>query len=194
MVRKNSLDRGNDTYTMLIDLILGLSPNQVKLLYQELKARYTTRAHTKKWTPEGEVDKEKGRIRLTEYQFKALRLKFGETYMKHALFELDNYIKFLELHQDESKYRGKLCQINSRTHSKELDYGGWVYDKCKKYINKLEECNLSVNPLLIEDFSVAKKYIELMPISMRRQPDVLFLIEKFPELEYLLNQQDDSIQ
>ena len=186
MARKISQDRGNDNYTMLIDLILSLTPNQVKLLYQELKARYTNRGHTKKYNVDGEIDKENGRIRLTEYQYKALKLKYGETYMKHAMRELDGYIEFLELHQDIGKYRSKLCQINSRTHSKELDYGGWVYDKCKKYISAIDTNTIIVNPFLIEDISVARKYIESLSPSMRKMPDVIWLVEKFPELNDLI--------
>ena len=182
MARKESLDHGNDNYTVLIDLILSLTPTQVKLLLQELKARYTNRGHTKKYNREGVIDKEHGRIRLTEYQYKTLRLKFGDTYMKHAMYEMDNYIEWLELHQDIGKYRSKLCQLNYRTHSKEFDYGGWIYDKCKKYIRPLEDVNVCVNPLLIEDISVARKYIESLPMSMRQQPDVMGLLIKFPEL------------
>lgn len=187
MARKVDLDRGNDNYSMLIDLIMSLTPKQVKLLYQELKARYTSRAHTKIYNELGEQDKEQGKIRLTEYQYKTLRTKYGDNYIHKSFHVLTEYIKYLELHQDISKYRSKLCQLNSRTHSKELDYGGWVYDKCKGYIIKQDEItNLTVNPFLIDDFSVAKKYIECLPPSMRRQPDVMFLVEKFPELNDLI--------
>lgn len=185
MVRKESLDHGNDNYTMLIDLILNLTPTQVKMLYQELKARYTNRGHTKRYNALGELDKEHGRIRLTEYQFKTLRLKYGKTYMQKALNEMDEYIAWLELHQDIGKYRSKLCQLNSRTHAKEFDAGGWVYDKCKKYINQVNT-DVCVSPFLIEDISVARKYIEALPLSMRKMPDVMWLVEKFPELQELV--------
>lgn len=191
MARKESLDHGNDDYTMLIDLILSLSPNRAKQLLQELKSRFTNRGHTKLYNTEGEIDKEKGKVRLTEYQYKALRTKYGDTYMKHSLKEMTNYIEWLEAHQDVGKYRSKLLQLNSRTHVKELDYDGWVYEKNKKYIRALEApINISVNPFLINDISVARKYIEALPFSMRRMPDVLYLVEKFPELDVLINNEE----
>lgn len=182
MARKDSLERGNDNYTKAIDIILNLTPTQIKLLLPELVARYTKKGHTKLYTSDGVIDKEKGKVRLTEYQYKTLKLKYGDTYMRHSMEELTNYIKWLELHQDISKYKSKLMQLNSRTHAKELDYGGWVYDKCKKYIKTISEINLNVNPYLIEDISVARKYIACMSPALRREPDVQFLFEKFPEL------------
>jgi hypothetical protein len=182
MVRKKSLERGNDNYTMLIDLILSLTPNQVKLLYQELKARFTNRGHTRLYNLEGEIDKEKGKVRLTPYQYQAIRTKYGDNYMKHALKEMTEYLTWLELHQDIPKYRSQLLKLNSRTHSKEMDYDGWIYNKCKKYISEVLSENVKVNPFLIDDISVARKYIESLSPEMRRMPDVICLLEKFPEL------------
>lgn len=190
MARKESLERGNDNYTMLIDLILNLTPKQVKLLYTELKSRYSGRAMTKVYNELGEIDKENGKVRLTEHQYKTLRVKYGDTYMNKALHVMSEYIRFLELHQDESKWRSKLQTLKARTHCKELEFGGWVYDKCKSYICKQEDIsNISINPFTIDDISVAKKYIEALPLSMRKQPDVIWLIEKFPELNNLLEEE-----
>ena len=185
MARKQSLDRGNDNYTMLIDIILNLSPKQAEKLYQELKIRYTTRGHTKLYTPEGIEDKEKGLVRLTKHQYSTLRLKYGDSYIKQAILEMEKYIKFLKQHEDVAKYRTKLMDLNSRTHSKELDHGGWVYEKCKGYINVNIEPQMPVNPFLINDISVARKYIESLSEEMRKMPDVIWLLEKFPELREL---------
>ena len=44
---EKQLVRGNDTYDMLIDLILNLSPAQAKLLYSELLPRYTKTGRVK---------------------------------------------------------------------------------------------------------------------------------------------------
>lgn len=187
MARKRSADSGNDNYTLLIDLILNLTPKQVKLLYTELRDRYTNRGHTKIYNVLGEIDKEHGRIRLTEFQYKNLRVKYGDTYMNRALQVLDDYIQYLEQHQDESKYRNKLIELKGRTHNKELSYGGWVYKKCQGYICKQPEENVvqPVNPFLIEDITVAKKYIEGLSPAMRRMPDVQLLLTKFPTLKDL---------
>ena len=189
MARKIDLDRGNDNLTMLIDLILDLSPNQVKMLYQELKARYTRRAHTKLYNELGEVDKVNGKVRLTEHQMKTLRVKYGDSYFFRALTEMTNYVKFLELHKDEAKYRSKLCQLNSRTHNKELESGGWVYEKCKSLICKQDDLkDIITSPYLIDDYSVARKYVESLPQQMRKMPYLLWLVEKFPELNDLLEE------
>ena len=44
-----------------------------------------------------------------------------------------------------------------------------------------------INPFLINDYDVAKKYIECLSPGMRKQPDVIWLIEKFPELQELVD-------
>lgn len=188
MARKASMDTGNDNYTMLIDIIINLTPKQARDLYQELKPRFTRKAHTKIYNVLGEIDPENGKIRLTEYQYKALRTKYGDTYMNKAFQELDSRIRYYEQHPDNfdpsgRSYKQKLRDMNKRTHVKELDYKGWVYEKCKGYIQqKSKEIEVSVNPYLIEDVSVARKYIEGMSKEMRKMPDVLWLVEKFPEL------------
>lgn len=189
MGRKIDLDRGNDNLSMLIDLIMGLSPGQIKSLYIELRDRYTKRGRTVYYNELGEVDKENGKVRLTPYQYKSIRVKYGEQYTHRALTEMTNYIKYLELHQDEAKYRNKLVQLNQRSHCKELEYGGWVYDKCKSLIcSPVSSTDIIINPFTIDDYSVAKKYIESLSPEMRRMPDVMGLVEKFPELNDLIEE------
>lgn len=191
MARKESLDHGKDDLTLLIELLMTLTPNQIKNLYADLKHRYSGRAMTKTYNELGEIDKDNGKVRLTKHQYTSLRTKYGDTYMNKALHEMTKYIKYLELHSDESRYRNKLEQLNKRTHCKEFEYGGWVYDKCKSFIcqqDGLEE--VRINPFLIDDISVARKYIESLPPSMRQQPDVLWVAERFPELMELLNNEE----
>lgn len=188
MARKTDLDRGNDNYTLLIQLIMSLTPKQAKMLLQELNARYSRRARTKLYNSLGEIDKEHGRIRLTEHQYKTLRVKYGDTYMNRALQEMDNYIHFLEEHQDENRYKQQLLKYNSQTHAKYFDYGGWVYEKYKSLVCQKVSDHLPVNPFLIEDYSVARQYVESLSPSMRKMPDVMFLAEKFPELNDLLEE------
>lgn len=187
MARKKSMDHGNDTFSMLLDIISNLSPNQIEAEYQRMKIKYTNKGHTKLYNVEGEEDKENGKVRLTRYQFKALQMKYGLTYMKHALQEMTGYIQWLELHQDQSKYKQKLNDLNQRTHAKEFDYGGWVYSKCKKYIQQINT-QIIVNPFTINDVSVARRYIESLSPETRKMPDVLWLVEKFPELNDLLEE------
>ena len=188
MARKQSLDMGNDNLTMLIDIILSLTPKQVEKEYLRMRTMYTNKGHTKIYNELGEEDKENGKIRLTRHQYKTIRTKYGSNYMNKALHTLTEYIKYLELHQDISKYKQKLLELNSRTHSKELSYGGWVYEKCKQWVVQQDEIdNLIINPFLIDDYSVAKKYIESLSIEMRKEPDVLWLVEKFPELKDLID-------
>lgn len=185
MARKKSMDHGNDTFSMLLDIISNLSPNQIEAEYQRMKIKYTNKGHTKLYNVEGEEDKENGKVRLTRYQFKALQMKYGLTYMKHALQEMTGYIQWLELHQDQSKYKQKLNDLNQRTHAKEFDHGGWVYSKCKKYIRQIDT-QIIVNPFTINDVSVARRYIESLSLETRRMPDVLWLVQKFPELNDLI--------
>jgi len=189
MARKESLDHGKDDLTMLIELLVTLTPTQQKSLYEDLKTRYTNRKHTKIYNELGEIDKVNGKVRLTEHQYKSLRVKYGDSYMNKALQEMTRYINFLETHQDESKYRRKLEDLNKRSHCKEFEFGGWVYEKCKCFICKQEGLEeVRINPFLIDDISVARKYIESLPMSMRRQPDVMWIVEKFPELNDLLEE------
>ena len=185
MARKKSMDHGLDNFTMLLDIISNLTPKQIEAEYVRMRTKYTNKGMTKLWNTEGEEDKDNGVVRLTRFQFKALRNKYGITYMKHALKEMTAYIKWLELHQDVFKYKQKLNDLQSRTHTKELDYGGWVYSKCKKYISQVDT-QIIVNPFVIEDISVARKYIESLSSEMRKMPDVMWLVEKFPELNDLI--------
>ena len=193
MARKNSSDNGNDNYTMLIDIIINLTPKQARDLYQELKPRFTRKSRTKLYNVLGEIDTENGKIRLTEYQYKSLRTKYGDTYIHKAFQALDNRIRYYEQHLDEhspydgKSYKLKLREMNNRTHIKELEYGGNIYEYCKQYISaQAPELRVNFNPYLIEDVSVARKYIESLSLEMRKYPDVQFLVEKFPELMELV--------
>ena len=185
MARKESMDRGNDNFSMLLDIIFNLTPLQADALYKELRTRYTSKGHTKYYNTECVQDKENGVVRLTEYQFRALQIKYGRRYLQHAIQEMTNYINWLKQHQDEPKYRSQLEKLMKRTHCKELDYGGWVYSKCHKYINKVDT-QIIINPFVIEDVSVARRYIESLSPEMRKMPDVMWLVEKFPELNDLI--------
>lgn len=172
---------GLDIYDLLIDLIFNLSPNQAERLYTELLPRYTRRAKTRLYNEEGEEDTN-GKIRLLPYQYKAIRTKFGDTYMKRAFTELTRYIEYLEANQDtDSKYKQKLKEYNSKTHSNILTEG-WVYHKCKGYIID-ERPKVSVNPYVIQDLPTAREYIKGIPKEIRANAiDVQMLLMKFPEL------------
>ena len=87
MARK--IDRGLDIYDLLIDLVMNLTPLQAKNLYIELSARYIRKGRTKLYNRDGELDP-KGKIRLCEYQYKALRTDYGDTYIKRAFAVSDN--------------------------------------------------------------------------------------------------------
>ncbi|MBP5597580.1 MAG: hypothetical protein J6Y02_19570 [Pseudobutyrivibrio sp.] len=191
MARKKSMDHGNDTFSMVLDIIAGLTAKQLENEYIRLRTRYTNKGHTKLYNVEGEEDKDNGKVRLTRYQFKALSMKYGNAYMKKALQELTNYIIFMEEHPDYVSKKGKtskqiLDDLNTRTHTKELD-GGWVFDKLKKYISSVDT-QIIVNPFTINDVSVAKRYIESLSSEMRKMPDVMWLVEKFPELNDLVEE------
>ena len=83
---------GNDIYDLLIALIIDLSPNQAKRLYSELLPRYTRKAKVKLYNEQGELDQENGKVRLMESQYKSIRTKFGDSYVKVAFRELTNYL------------------------------------------------------------------------------------------------------
>ena len=180
MAAKNP--HGNTIYDLLVELIFSLSPKQAEQLYSELLPRYSKRAKTHLYNKEGEESPD-GKVRLLPYQYKALRIKYGDTYIKVAFTELTNYIEFLERSQDvSSKYKNKLRDYNSKTHINILDGRGWVYDKCKGYICS-ERPKVSINPYTIEDFATAKEYIRSIPKDIRENAiDVKMLIMKFPEL------------
>lgn len=181
MARK--IDRGLDIYDLLIDIVMNLTPFQAKNLYTELASRYSKRARTKHYNSNGELDS-KGKVRLTEYQYKALRTDFGDTYIKYAFAELTNYIEYLEQNQEaNSETRSKLKIYNSKTHIGYLQERGWVYEKCKRYICK-DRIKISLNPYTIEDFSTACEYIRSIPKDIRENAfDVKMLMMKFPELK-----------
>ena len=54
---------GNDIYSMIIDIVMDLSPNQAEGLYAYLLPRYTTRARSKLYNADGEEDKN-GKIEM----------------------------------------------------------------------------------------------------------------------------------
>lgn len=172
---------GLEIYDLLIELIISLSPKQAEKLYSELLPKYTRRAKTNLYNEEGEEDKEHGKVRLLSSQYKTLRVKFGDSFIKKSFTELSNYIKFLEENQDVPKYKSKLKDYNSKTHNLLLTKG-WVYEKCKAYIVK-DRPKLNINPYEIDDFAIAKEYIRNIPEAMRATAlDVQMLLQKFPEL------------
>lgn len=176
--------QGNDIYDLLIDLIMQLSPNAARRLYNEVKPRYSRNARNqiKLYNQDGELDP-MGKVRLTEYQYKAMRLKFGDSYIRKAFTELTNYISFLERHQDESKYRAKLYQYKNKGSHNVLLTEDWVYDKCKYLISK-DPPKVAVNPYMIDDYATAKEYVKNINKSLWETAlDVRLLFIKFPTLK-----------
>lgn len=172
---------GLQIYDLLIDIIMNLSQKQAETLYSELLPRYTRRARTTLYNSNGEEDKN-GRVRLLPSQYKSIRTKFGDSYIIKAFTELSNYIEFLEKNQDNTKYKSKLKDYNSKTHNLLLTEG-WVYEKCKQYIIT-ERPKINVNPYMIDDFHTAVEYIKNIPEEIRDSAlDVQMLIMKFPELK-----------
>lgn len=185
----STLKHGNDIYTMLIDIIMDLTPRQAEWLYSDLIGRYTKRGRIKRYNENGDEDKQ-GRVRLLPNQYNAIRTKFGDSYIKKAFLELTNYIKFLEKNaSSSSKYAQKLQKLNSESHNRLIaDKDGWVYRKCRDYICA-ERPRLNLNPFLIDDFATAKEYISNIPKEVRDTSlDVQALLLRFPELAC-----DDSI-
>lgn len=183
------LRHGNDVYTMLIDIIMDLTPRQAEYLYSDLIGRYTKRGRIKRYNENGDEDKE-GKIRLLPNQYQAIRTKLGDNYIHKAFLELTNYIKFLEKNAgSSSKYAQKLQKLNSESHNRLIaDEDGWVYRKCKDYI-LTDRPRLNLNPFLIDDFATAKEYISNIPKEVRDTSlDVQALLLRFPELAC-----DDSI-
>lgn len=172
---------GNDIYTMIIDIVMGLSPNQAEGLYSYLLPRYTTRGRAKLYNAEGEEDKN-GKVRLLPSQYQSIRARYGETYMRKAFKELTSYIEFLEKNQDIPKYKQKLKLYETSTHNMVLaSDGGWVYRKCKDYAVK-DRPKINVNPFLIDDLNTAREYILNLPANLRDMPDVQSLLLRFPQL------------
>lgn len=186
------LKHGNDIYSLLVDIIFSLTPLQAESLYTELLARYTKRAKTKLYNEKGEEDS-KGKIRLTALQYKTLRTKFGDTYVRKSFTELTNYINYLEKNMDSiPNAKSKLNKLNSGTHNALLSTdNGWVYNKCKSFICT-ERPKLNINPYLIDDIGTAREYIKSIPKELRENAyDVKSLLLKFPEL-VALDEQDDG--
>lgn len=173
---------GLEIYDLLIDIVMNLSQVQAEKLYSELLPRFTRRAKTKLYNSDGIEDKENGKIRLLESQYRALRTKFGDSYIKKAFTELTNYINYLEKNVDtNSTYKQKLKKLSSETHNI-LFTDGWVYEKCKNYICKDRPATVNVNPYLIDDFTLAKEYVLSLPKEMRKGIDIQILMRKYPEL------------
>lgn len=172
--------QGNDIYDLTINLILNLSPKQCLKVYNELQPRYARQKGTILYNEFGEENKE-GKVRLTRYQYKALRTKFGDSYIKKSFEELTRYITFLEEHYEEKpEFKSQLKKYKSGTHNLELTEG-WVWKKCKQYICD-EPPALNINPFTIEDYATAKEYIKSIPEDMRHCLDVKALLMKFPQL------------
>lgn len=173
---------GNDIYTMIIDIVMDLSPVQAEGLYAYLLPRYTRRARTKLYNIDGEEDPTNGKIRLLPSQHQAIRTKFGDDYMHKAYRELTNYILFLEKNQDIPKYKQKLKKLEKETHNMLLaSDGGWVYRKCKSYI-VTDRVPINVNPFLIDDLNTARAYINSLPANLKDSMDVQSLLLRFPQL------------
>lgn len=180
MAAKNKM--GNDIYDLLINLILSLSPNQAGRLYSELLPRYSRKAKVKLYNKDGELDPENGKVRLMESQYKAIRTKFGDSYIKKAFSELTSYIEFMEAHQDETTYKQKLREYNSKSHNILLTQD-WVYRKCKAYITH-DRPKISISPFEIEDYNTAKEYVLSINKSMWDSAmDIKMLFLKFPTLK-----------
>lgn len=180
MAAKNK--QGNDIYDLLIALILNLSPNQAQRLYSELLPRYTRKAKVKLYNADGELDPENGKVRLMESQYKAIRTKFGDSYVKKAFRELTSYIEFMEAHQDETTYKQKLREYNSKSHNILLTED-WVYRKCKGYIIT-DRPKIPINPFEIEDYATAREYIKSISPELRDTAlDIKLLYLKFPTLK-----------
>ncbi len=175
---------GLDIYSMLIDIIMALTPLQAERLYSDLQARYNKQGRVTLYNIDGEEDRENGIIRLMPFQYKTLRTKFGDTYIKRAFRELASYLKYLEEHcEDHQRYKNKLREYNTGTHNKVLKEKGWVYEKCKQYICNERVAQIKTNPFLIDDFETAKEYIKHIPKELRDGAmDVQALLMKFPEL------------
>lgn len=172
---------GNDIYSMIIDIVMDLSPNQAEGLYAYLLPRYTTRARSKLYNANGEEDKN-GKIRLLPSQYQSIRTKYGDNYMHKAFRELTNYILFLEKNQDIPKYKQKLKKLEKETHNMILaSDGGWVYRKCKSYAVS-DRVPVNVNPFLIDDLNTARLYIQSLPANLKDMPDVQSLLLRFPQL------------
>lgn len=181
---QTKLKRNLDDYTLLIDLIMSLSPLQAKNLLSELLPRYTKRMRTRTYNEEGELDPN-GKVRLTEYQYKAIRTNFGDTYLKKAFTEMSNYIKYLEKNvNNDSKCKVKLKQLNSKTHNAYIGQeDGWVFQKCKNLIF-YDRPKVQINPYLIDDLNTAREYIKSIPKNLIDESmDIKLLIMKFPELK-----------
>lgn len=192
MARKNP--HGLDIYTMLIDIIMKLTPLQAESLYSDLMARYNKSGRVTRYNVDGEEDRENGRVRLMPFQYKTLRTKFGDTFIKRAFKELTNYIEYIEKHtEDHPDFKRKARLYNTGTHNKYLKEDGWVYEKCKQYICTDRASQIKINPFLIEDFEVAKEYIRNIPKEMRNTAmDVKMLLLKFPELNDIEYMEGDS--
>ena len=174
---------GNDVYTMLIDIIMDLTPRQAEYLYSELIGRYTKRGRIKTYNENGDEDKE-GKVRLLPNQYQTIRTKFGDSFMKKAFLELTNYINFLEKNApSSSKYAQKLIKLKSESHNRLIaDDTGWVYQKCKALICT-DKPSLNVNPFLIDDLNTAREYLRTVPQGKNNPSlDVQTLLTKFPEL------------
>ncbi|MCM1324184.1 MAG: hypothetical protein NC218_08475 [Acetobacter sp.] len=182
---EKQLVRGNDTYDLLIDLILNLSPLQAKNLYSELLPRYTSTGRVKYYNTNLEEDP-KGKVRLMPFQYKILRTKFGDTYLKEAFECLTSYIEYLETNVEEADCKAKLKLYSKGTHNKHLiPPDGWVYNKKKGYIVK-ERPKVAINPFTIEDFETALEYVSSIPKELwNTSMDVKSLLMRFPELNSL---------
>lgn len=175
---------GLDVYTMIIDIVMNLTPLQADNLLTDLLARYNKQGRVSRYNQDGEEDRENGLVRLMPFQYRTLRTRFGDSYIKRAFKELTNYINFLkENAENHPDYKSKLRNYTTGTHNKVLKEGGWVYEKCKQYACSDRPSQIKINPFLIEDFNTAAEYIKHIPKEMRETAmDVQALLLKYPEL------------
>lgn len=182
---EKQLVKGLDNYDLLIDIILSLTPLQAKNLYSELRPRYTSTGRVKTYNLNLEEDTN-GKVRLMPFQYKLIRTKYGDSYLKEAFKELYGYIEYLEANVEEADCKKKLKQYSTGTHNKHLIApDGWVYKKLRKFVTK-NPPKLSINPFTIEDYNTAKEYILNIPRELwNTSMDVQSLLLRFPELNIL---------
>lgn len=169
---------------LLLDLIFSLSPLQIEKLYKELLPRYTLRGRVKLYNEDGEESQD-GKVRLMPCQYRTIRTKFGDTYMRKTFRRLTEYITFLEEHvEDRPDYKQKLKKLKTGTHNAILGHpDGWLYQDYKTFICTDRPKQLNVNPYLIDDIGTAREYIKMIPRDMWNESlDVKSLLLKFPTL------------
>lgn len=175
---------GNSTMDLLLDLIFSLSPLQIEKLYKELLPRYTTRGPVKLYDVNGE-ENPNGKVRLMPCQYRSIRTKFGDTFVRKTFTRLTEYITFLEENvESHPDYKKKLKTLKTGTHNAIIAHpDGWLYQSYKAFICADRPKQINVNPYLIDDIGTAREYIKMIPRDMWNDSmDVKSLLLKFPTL------------